>query len=285
MSKIVYIDRAGNRLTNLDFIFDDTARRSLVDLRLFSAKNFGYFHVATSGRHKIRAIITWRPSRTTETAIAELMNFLFDEMVLSCVVETYNDNTDRWSINIFSFRNSFNSFLAFLNEQAGVHNEVRRAPLSPMVAGKLMKAEPLLEFWRSEGAVLNRGRLLRFLSDDLADRFLIFKESPDLGVCLDELGRGMPAFAYNTYLGIINRSFDEQPDRRYGRACIEAYRQAAKTGEPVVEAVEAKVDWADYGVMKRSYVRLILPFKYVDGQSRVLSSTVPLNGNFCGLGS
>jgi hypothetical protein len=279
-----YFNQEGEILSAIDCsIAEALSSFDLNEANDYIAKNCGYICLY-KGKNSVT--ISWRPSRITEPCIASLMYYLFDEKISRCVLKTYNDSVDDWDHQIFNVQLAFASFLTFTARQMEPFtSKMRRAPLTSDVAACFMKISPLLEFWKKNNRIADRSTLEGYLSDDLGERYVMLKDSSLSGMVLDELGKGMPAFAYNNLASVLNRPFVKQPDSQYGSACVEAYKQAAQMQQPLIEIVEASVNWADYGRLQRRYARLILPLEFKNGQKRVLVSSIPLNSNFAQIGA
>ncbi len=78
---------------------------------------------------------------------------------------------------------------------------------------------------------------------------------------LTEIGDGFPDNMKDFLDASLGRRIDEQPDPIYARYCRDAYGTAADTEQPLLEEVDALLMLPGHGRVRRTYRRLILPFK------------------------
>ncbi|MEQ1649471.1 MAG: hypothetical protein ABL898_12870 [Hyphomicrobiaceae bacterium] len=74
---------------------------------------------------------------------------------------------------------------------------------------------------------------------------------------VSEVGKGVPHCARQWAKSAIGQEIRMQPDDDYAAYCHEAYGFVAKSGQPLLEAVDAIVQWPNYPEQRRRYYRLI----------------------------
>ncbi|MEQ1716132.1 MAG: hypothetical protein ABL907_09140 [Hyphomicrobium sp.] len=147
--------------------------------------------------------------------------------------------------------------------------------MGPTELAHLPPLQKALDYWRNWPTIHNDTAFDRLLCDDLGGRYVVFSRMIGGGALrITRVGAGLPTFAVKT-LGLLQgRDTDLiHPDPAYGKACASAYAEALARWEPLIEDVEAKAFWPQFGRLRRRYTRLILPFCASDSHC-VLSATL-----------
>lgn len=150
----------------------------------------------------------------------------------------------------------------------------------PLCGADLHHARPLqraFAYWQNWGAEHDETAFDKLLTEDLAGRFVIFG-ADESGWRINRVGAGLPEFARKTLVALKEQGTNViHPDVDYRVGCATAYSTALESWEPLVEEVEAKAFWPEFGRLRRRYTRLILPIP-TNGRRCVLSATLP-SGN------
>jgi hypothetical protein len=118
---------------------------------------------------------------------------------------------------------------------------------------------------------LHHGRLESVTCHAAENRYiLLHAPSSSSRILIKEVGQGMPACAKHWLSRGIGMRLEDQPDTSYGRLCAKAYREAKDRRQPVLDEIDAVVDWPDFGRQRRRYRRLILPFQATNGDVYLL---------------
>ena len=100
------------------------------------------------------------------------------------------------------------------------------------------------------------------------------RETNTSPLVLKEIGDGFSDNMKAYLEASVGRPIDEQPDPIYARYCRDAYGTAASTGEPLLEAVDVQLLLPGEGEVRRTYRRLILPFRPTLGRLRLLCASI-----------
>lgn len=85
-------------------------------------------------------------------------------------------------------------------------------------------------------------------------------------------GKGYAWFDTQWADGVSGSDFEDQPDRSYARWAAEAYRQAHRSNEVIVEDVSASTWWPGRGRMSINYTRAVVPI-HIKGRGPCVLST------------
>lgn len=85
-----------------------------------------------------------------------------------------------------------------------------------------------------------------------------------------EVGSGFPEPVRRILRLAVGKPLEAQADGDFGRYCVEAYGKAARTGEPLLEDIDAIITPVDGQPVRRRYSRLILPFRVSPERARLL---------------
>jgi hypothetical protein len=146
--------------------------------------------------------------------------------------------------------------------------------LSTNLLGKDHPLSHCLRFWRDSSARGTIDDRWERASDILGGRLVAIKAEPvGHGTTIARVGDGLPSFAQIGLRRTIGFRVEDQPDTRYGRTCANTYEGVLTSGEPRLERIDAMVRWPKVGLVRRRYVRLILPFKESRQHTWLLSAT------------
>ena len=73
---------------------------------------------------------------------------------------------------------------------------------------------------------------------------------------------------------MVGMRVEDQPDTVYGHSWAEVYRQAKEMGQPILDEVDAFVEWPVVGRERRRFQRLVLPFRMKCGDTYLLGTTL-----------
>jgi len=146
----------------------------------------------------------------------------------------------------------------------------RPRPIQTMPTGSPMHWA--FHVWRHRPYLMPSENLERTLAEGIRGRYAWFDVfGPQREVIMAEVGAGFPAAVQAALEACIGARLQDQPNNAFGQYCAEAYGEAASSGEPVLEDIDAMVTPPDGKPLRRRYSRLILPFRVSDQHTRLLS--------------
>jgi hypothetical protein len=240
------------------------------ELAQFSIVNLGFIGIA-AGRDSVR--IRLRPAIVAPAALGALYVWLHRRKPQRVVVSWYDG---RWRDEIVAWSgDGWRRLTALLETTAlPVPGYTRtRVPID-----RLGPANPLRHLFedkmRLAGSVANPQRL----PAALRGRYVLLSEdgSGELRVC--DFGETMMSRSQWWRRKARGYRIDDMPDWSYGRWVGDAYREARRIGEPLLEDVRAVIEWPEVGTFSHSYWRLIVPLIQSGRPTRLLGVTVD-NGN------
>jgi hypothetical protein len=146
----------------------------------------------------------------------------------------------------------------------------RPRPLGSMPKGSLMHWA--LDIWRHRPYLTPSENLERILAEAIRDRYAWFDVFfPQGEVVMAEVGGGFPAAVQAALEACKGARLQNHANDAFGRYCAEAYSEAARSGQPLLEDVDAMVTPPNGKPVRRRYSRLILPFRVSERHTRLLS--------------
>jgi hypothetical protein len=247
-------------------------RLSGQDLADFCVKNLGFVAVKQGDS----SLQVWlRPTHVAPVALAAGLFWLAEQKSARIGVSCYGDH--RWSHEIHPAREmAIQAIVALVNSvHAQRQDAVRSRRQEPVNLPSSSPLRPSLEHWLASLGRLDRGRLESVTSHAADSRYiLLYAPSSSSRIIIKEVGQGMPAGAKHWLSRAIGMRFEDQPDTAYGRLCAAAYRQAKDRGQPILDDVDAFVEWPGFGRQRRRYRRLILPFQSTGGDVYLLGTSL-----------
>ncbi len=146
----------------------------------------------------------------------------------------------------------------------------RPRPIRTMPTGSCMHWA--FDVWRHRPYLMPSENLERTLTEGIRGRYAWFDVyNPQQEVIMAEVGAGFPAAVQAALEACVGRRLQNQPENAFGQYCAEAYGEAASSGEPLLEDIDAMVTPPDGKPVRRRYLRLILPFRVSARHTRLLS--------------
>jgi hypothetical protein len=108
----------------------------------------------------------------------------------------------------------------------------------------------------------------------LKNRFVALSDDMSGDLRVYDFGRTMMSRSPGWRSRAVGLRINDLPDWKYGQWVAAAYREVARTGEPLVEMVTATIQWPELGMLPHSYWRLILPSKARHLPTRLLGITL-----------
>jgi hypothetical protein len=247
-------------------------RLSGQELAEFCVKNLGF----VAAKQGISGDQIWlRPSHAAPAALAALLYWLADEKSARISVACFGDN--RWDHAIHASKDrAIQAIVGVVNSvQAMRQDAVRIRGQEPESLHAASPLRPLLERWLASCGRLDREGLETVTRHAVGSRYILL-HAPHLSprIIIKEVGQGMPAGAKHWLLRAVGMRFEDQPDTAYGRRCAEAYRRARDRDQPILDDIDAFVEWPGFGRQRRRYHRLILPFRAKGGDVFLLGASL-----------
>lgn len=228
--------------------------------------------------------IKLQPDRISEKAEAALYLMLAGQNIRRVLVTLVSD--DGVGDNFYrSSVEAINGIGAAIAEKR--NKRVRRFAKQ---AAKLSSLErfpalrQLLEFYRSNGSVMEPSRLQAMASEKLQGRFLLVQHGNDDALRIEALGPGYRGFDLQWSSRSRGTRIEDQPDLEYGAWLGQGYREALIERSPQIEVVDVIVYRPRLGRRRFGYRRLVLPYMAPTGGQHVLSASVTDAGVDLGVG-
>jgi hypothetical protein len=220
--------------------------------------------------------IKFRPFSLTEAAFRRL-GYLVHSLRWRRVMAAVHVGSDprHWQHEILPWdcMGAIGRILELVLEQQLRLNEkvLRRArPLRTMPRGSAMHWA--FDIWQDRRYLEPSGKLERRLARGIRGRYAWFDVyGPQGKVIMAEVGAGFPDAVQAALEACLGTHLQDQHDDAFGRYCAMAYGEAARSGEPVLEDVDAVVTPPEGTPVRRRYSRLILPFRVSEQHTRLLS--------------
>ena len=234
--------------------------------------NEGY---AAIGMSRSGVVVRLRPATVTDAALASVLFQLADADHRRVAAEFFESG--RWNCAIVG---SEGAAAVSCLADAVAHRlppDKQAVLRRPLRLASMPASCPLLHAIRAwDGIDSNKmGDLEPLLHNALNGRYAWVERETRLSpLVLTEIGNGFPDNIKDFLDASLGRRIDEQPDPIYARYCREAYGTAADTEQPLLEEVDALLMLPGHGRVRRTYRRLILPFKPSLGRLRLLCASI-----------
>jgi hypothetical protein len=114
----------------------------------------------------------------------------------------------------------------------------------------------------------------QMLPATLRSRHVLLTEDADGELRVADFGDRMMSRSCSWRRQARGHRVDDMPDWSYGRWVADAYYEARQRGQPLLEEVNAVIDWPEVGTYSHSYWRLIVPLIEPARPARLLGVTV-----------
>ena len=237
------------------------------ELRDFAVLNLGFIALAI-GKASIH--IQLRPTLASPAALGALYLALHKHAPERIVVRWYNGawrdeiigwHRDGWRRLTCLFESPENPPLGFSRRRIAPERLPRENPLRHVLA----------DTSRLTSIVANPAQMLPV---PLSDRYLLLTEDEDRELRVCDFGSALMSRSPQWQSRARGRRIDDLPDWYYGQWVAGAYREAGRSGQPVLEEVAAMIDWPKLGTLSHAYWRLIVTGADPGGRTRLLGVTL-----------
>jgi hypothetical protein len=237
------------------------------ELRDFAVLNLGFIALAIG---KASFHIQLRPALAQPAALGALYLALHKHAPERIVVRWYNGV---WQDEIIGWHSEGWRRLTHLfesPEDPGPGFSRRR------IAPELLPRENPLRDVLADTSRLTRilANPARMLPASLSDRYLLLIENDDRDLRVCDFGSALMSRSPQWQSRARGRRIDDLPDWHYGQWVANAYREAGRSGQPVLEEVTAMIDWPRLGTLSHAYWRLIVTETDRGGRARLLGVTL-----------
>jgi hypothetical protein len=236
------------------------------ELAQFSVLNLGFIAVAP---HGVSAHIRLRPAVVAPAALGSLYVWLHEYSVERVVVSWYDGH---WRDEIIGWGIQGWRRLTALLETTKPPTRVYSREHTSM--DSLGSANPLRHLLTDGSRLISCVSNPQALPASLRSRYVLLTEDAygELRVC--DFGDTMMSRSGWWRRRARGHRIDDMPDWSYGRWVADAYREARQRGQPLLEKVNAVIDWPEVGTYSHAYWRLIVPLSEPGRPTRLLGVTV-----------
>jgi len=237
------------------------------DLCEFAILNLGFIGLAIS-KGSVR--IQLRPVLAKPAALGALYLWLH-QCAPERVVVTWYDG--RWRDEIIGWHHAgWRRITCLLENPEHATRGFSRGTIAP---ARLATQHPLRHILedasRLASIVANPAKML---PAPLSDRYLLLIEDDNRELRVCDFGSALMSRSPQWQRRARGRRIDDLPDWNYGRWVANAYREAGRRGQPLLEEVAAVIDWPELGTLSHAYWRLIVPGIGSDTRTRLLGVTL-----------
>ena len=237
------------------------------ELRDFAVLNLGFIALAI-GKASIH--IQLRPALARPAALGALYLALHKHAPERIVVRWYDG---AWRDEIVGWhRDGWRRLTCLFESPENPPVGFSRRRIAP---GRLPRENPLrhvlVDTSRLTSIVANPAQMLPV---PLCDRYLLLTEDDDRELRVCDFGSALMSRSPQWQSRARGRRIDDLPDWYYGQWVANAYREAGRSGHPVLEEVAAMIDWPKLGTLSHAYWRLIVTGTDPGGRIRLLGVTL-----------
>ena len=237
------------------------------EFRDFAVLNLGFIAL-TIGKARIN--IQLRPALVRPAALGALYLALHKHAPQRIAVRWYNG---LWQDEIIGWhRDGWRRLTRLIESPAKLPLGFSRRRIAPE---ELPRENPLRHVLADRSlltSIINNPA--QMLPMQLTDRYLLLTEDDghELRVC--DFGSALMSRSPQWQSQARGRRIDDLPDWYYGKWVADAYREAGRSGQPVLEEVAALIDWPKLGTLSHAYWRLIASGTDSGGRTRLLGVTL-----------
>lgn len=241
----------------------------------YVVKNMGFIAVHSYGRS---CEIRYRPQLVTGAGVRALKDWMAGRAFERIVTAQFD--TD-WNYGMHS---GAEAALAKIDAAVNVKQKARLSDrLSrPIAKNELPRTTPLhkalhslIDNWPTLSQSVNREGLSRIIHHSLQGRYhLIDACNGPRELVFREIGGGFVSYTDEWMTRAIGQSIEEQEDAAYGRWVASVYREALKTGQPMICDVDVITSTRKLGRARLRYKRVLLPARSAGGGTWLLNSSI-----------
>lgn len=242
------------------------------DLVRFMVVNAGWVAIRAD---RTRLVLTVRPSKVLGAALAGALYFIGDADDGPCCLVLL----EAGDLVTYEFR-SRSELITALCDAVGMaqpnnsHRFKRKSVPYELLSRDCKPALDLLEVWAELDGKFDMERLWRCINISWRGRFAVVRADRD-AMRVTALGLGFKELARFWGAGAVSERLHDQPDAAYGLWLANAYRQAIHSQSPLIEQVDCNVEWAELGMRRHRYWRVIIPMTTAEGSNVALGVTLP----------
>jgi hypothetical protein len=266
---VLLIDDRGKVWESHSLMLRSRLRASIDDgeLHEFAILNLGFIGLAIL-KGSVR--IQLRPVLTKPAALSALYLWLHQCAPERLVVTWYNG---RWHDEIIGWhRDGWRRITCLLESPEHPTQGFSRGAIRP---NRLPSRNPLRHVLedtaRLASIFVNPAQML---PEPLCYRYVLFMEDENRELRVCDFGCTMMARSPQWQSRARGRRIDDLPDWNYGQWVADAYREAGRSGQPLLEEVAAVIDWPELGTLSHAYWRLIVPLIEPGMRARILGMTL-----------
>jgi hypothetical protein len=264
----ILIDESGKHWESRSLALRSRLRASVDDreLALFAILNLGFIAIAAD-RGSVR--IKLRPATVAPAALGALYLWLHKRPAQRIVVSWYDG---RWQDEIVGWGNDGWRRLTSLLEST-------KHPIPGYSRGRasidaMGLANPLRHLLGDTSLLVRSVSDPLLLPAPLRGRYVLLTEDGNGELRVSDFGGTMMSRSLWWRRKARGHRIDDMPDWSYGRWVGDAYREARRMGQPLMEEVKAVINWPEVGTFSHSYWRLIMPLVQRGHPARLLGVTV-----------
>ncbi len=219
-------------------------------------------------------LLSLHPGYVSDEATIRLMEWFEDCSVWPITMSHYCDREMTWRSQSIEDKATAQSRAAALILEA-YERTYARVLEGPDISSSLDENHPyskVLSLWSRMSSSHGREFLDVVPTELLGERYWVTRyDSKNNRMIVQDVGTNMPAFAKSELAGMRGRVVEDLPDIWLGRALERAYQAVCVSDKPIVQAVDAIVDWPGKAKEHLKYLRTALPVRAF-GQRWVLSA-------------
>jgi hypothetical protein len=219
-------------------------------------------------------LVSLHPGYVSDEATIRLMEWFEDCATWPITMAHYCDTAMKWLSQRIENKTLAQSRAAALILKA-YEQTYARVLEGPDLSSSLNEKHPysrVLSLWSQMSSCDGEKFLEVAPTELLGERYWLTRyDSKNDRMIVHDVGTNMPSFAKLELLGMRGRAVEDLPDIWLGRALARAYLAVCISDKPIVQAVDAVVDWPGKTKEHVRYLRTALPVRAFD-QHWVLSA-------------
>lgn len=214
--------------------------------------------------------IRWRPEGMTQATLAGLVHWLVDRADRRVVVSRLGRT---WTHTLVPSRRLAVNILLETHDAGNRRTRRFYAARRQLAEGLCRRPfRDALDYAEAHSGVLDESRTATLGDGILQGRYILLKAEGD-HLVLHRVGTGFQTIDPRWRSLATRLELEDQPDCAYGRWVSSAYREAVAAGLPLVDDVDAEVEFAPDRHVRLRYRRLILPAAGTEGQRLLLGTS------------